>query len=108
MTTLAMTSLLADSNSWNMHGSGWWAPMMIGMVLFWGAVVLGIVWLTRGGLERRRQQTEDTALSVLDRRLAEGSLSVDEYSQRRSILMGAPPSPPDTGGHSPAPEGGYR
>jgi putative membrane protein len=98
MTTLALISLpLADSNGWGMHGTGWWAPMMIGMVLFWGAIILGIVWLVRGGFDRRPQGQEETALSLLDRRFAEGALSLDDYHQRRKILSGAATASPAGG-----------
>jgi uncharacterized membrane protein len=89
MTTLSVIGVLADSENWSMHGSGWWAPMMIGMVLFWGAVILGFVWLVRGGFDHRQQRPDETALSVLDRRFAEGAVSLDEYHRRRDVLVGA-------------------
>ena len=105
MTTLAVTTLLADSDGWG-HGAGWgMGGMMIGMVLFWGAIVLGIVWLARGGLEHQSQRPEATALSVLDRRFAEGALSPNDYLQRRSILTHAAPPHPDHGNESPSEEG---
>lgn len=91
MTTLALTNLpLADS--WNMHGGwgwAWMAPMMLGMALFWGAIILGIVWLVGDGVERRQQLPAETALTILDRRFAEGALSPDDYHRRRSVLTGA-------------------
>ena len=90
MTTLALTNLpLADS--WDMHGGwgwGWMAPMMFGMVLFWGAIILGFVWLVRGGFTARQERSEETALTIIDRRFAEGALSLDDYQQRRSVLTG--------------------
>jgi uncharacterized membrane protein len=95
MTTLALTTLpLADT--WTMHdgwGWGWMMPMMFGMALFWGAIILGFVWLVRDGIGRRQERHEETALTILDRRFAEGTLSPDEYQQRRSVLTdsgGAP------------------
>jgi putative membrane protein len=91
MTTLALITLtLADSDGWDMHGGGWWAPMMIGMVLFWGAIILGIVWLVRNASERQPRGNDQSALEILDRRFAEGALSVDEYHQRRDVLTGSP------------------
>ena len=63
--------------------------MMIGMGLFWLAVILGVVWLVRDGIERRQQPPQEAALSILDRRFAEGAVSLDEYRQRRDILTGA-------------------
>ena len=89
MTTLALTNLpLADT--WNMHGGwGWMMPMMLGMALFWGAIILGFVWLVRDGSTRQPEQQDETALTILDRRFAEGAFSPDEYHQRRNMLTGA-------------------
>ena len=64
--------------------------MMIGMALFWGAVIFGVIWLVRDASERRPRQHDDSALEILERRFAEGALSVDEYHQRRSVLGGSP------------------
>ena len=63
--------------------------MMIGMGLFWIAVVVGIVWLVRDGIDLRRRPPEETALTILDRRFAEGALSLDDYHRRRDVLTGA-------------------
>jgi hypothetical protein len=63
--------------------------MMIGMGLFWIVVVVGIAWLVRDGLHLRRRPPEETALTILDRRLAEGALSLDDYHHRRNVLTGA-------------------
>ena len=91
MTTLALTNLpLADR--WDMHGGwgwAWMAPMMLGMVLFWGAIIFGFVWLIRDGVQRPKPAPEETALTILDRRFAEGALSLDDYHQRRTVLTGA-------------------
>ncbi len=62
--------------------------MMIGMALFWGAIILGIVWLIRNGAEPQQRQPKETALTILDRRLAEGTVSLDEYHERREVLTG--------------------
>lgn len=90
MTTLALIGLpLADT--WNMHGvgAGWMVAMMIGMVLFWGAVILGIAWLVRDGVVHGQRRPEETALTILDRRFAEGAVSLDDYHQRKDVLVGA-------------------
>lgn len=63
--------------------------MMIGMGLFWLAVILGFLWLVRDGLDRRQRPPEETALTILDRRFAEGAVSLDEYKQRRDVLTDA-------------------
>ena len=89
MTTLALINLpLADT--WNMHGGwGWMMPMMLGMALVWGAIILGFVWLVRDGSARQPEQQDETALTILDRRFAEGAFSPGEYHQRRNMLTGA-------------------
>ena len=91
MTSLVLINLLADSDSWDMNGAGM-GGMMIGMVLFWGAIIFGIVWFIRSGVEHRQQRPDETALTVLDRRFAEGALSPDDYHERRNILTGGPRS----------------
>jgi uncharacterized membrane protein len=64
--------------------------MMIGMGLFWLVIILGFVWLVRDGAGGRQQDPPtDNALTILDRRFAEGAISVDEYEQRRDVLTGA-------------------
>ncbi len=67
----------------------WWIPMAVGMVLFWGLVVVGIVWLVRGGLGPREDKRM-SAMEVLERRLAEGDLTVEEYRERRAGLTDRP------------------
>lgn len=52
------------------------------------AVVLAALWL----LSRRDDERDDVALNVLDRRLAQGDLSVEEHAQRRHAVR--------AGGHS--------
>ena len=63
--------------------------MMIGMAFFWGAIILGIVWLIRNGTEPQQRQPKETAVMILNRRFAEGALSLDDYHQRRGVLTGA-------------------
>lgn len=85
------TVLLADT--WGMHGddwgAGWMVVMMVLMVLFWAAVILGIVWLVRGGatgnwsMPARRSETPT---DILERRFAEGAISVEEYRERREVI----------------------
>ena len=72
-------------------GGGWWIGHLIFMLLVAALLILAIVWLVRNlsagpGGHRR----EPTALELLDRRFAEGAISVDEYNERRRILGGGP------------------
>ena len=77
-------TVLADFDGHHMD-DGWWVVMVIGMVLFWGLVLVGGLWLGRELLAHRGRRTG--ALEVLDRRLAEGEISPDEYRERREVLV---------------------
>lgn len=90
--TISTVLLLAQNDWGDGHmdwGGGWWIVMVLGMVIFWGLVIVGIVWLVRelSGSHRHAHHEPD-ALAVLDRRLADGSISPDEYRERRAILTG--------------------
>jgi len=68
---------------------GWWVLMAVGMVLFWGLIVAGIVWIVREiSSSRQGDQAPADPLSVLDLRLAKGEISPEEYRERRAILGG--------------------
>jgi uncharacterized membrane protein len=56
--------------------------MMLGMIVFWGAVIALVVWALRSGIGQRR----DDPLEILERHLADGSIGVEEYTQRRDAL----------------------
>ena len=91
--------VLAQSD-WSDHmdvGDGWWVVMMVGMLVFWAAVALAVAWALRGWAADRRvapaERTGDSALTVLDRTLAEGKISVEDYERRRRVLTGEPPEP---------------
>lgn len=79
---------------WDGHmdwDGGWWIVMAIGMILFWALVILGVVWLVRElshSREARRADAEPDAVAILERRLASGEISADEYRERRAILRG--------------------
>jgi putative membrane protein len=74
-------------------GGGWWIAHLIFMLLIAALVILAIVWLVRNlGAGPGVRHGEPTALEVLDRRFAEGALSVEEYHERRRILGGGPPT----------------
>jgi hypothetical protein len=69
--------------------------MMIGMGLFWVAVIVGIVWFVRDGVDGRQRPRQETPLTTLDRSFAEGALSLDDYHQRRNVLTNAAAPRPD-------------
>ena len=76
-------------------GSGGWIVMAVVLIV----VVALLVWLllrTSGGDARgrdsvarvQREAHPEPPLQVLDRRLAEGTISVEDYEQRKRILAG--------------------
>ena len=89
---IAQTVPLADA--WGMHdgdvGFGWGLVMTLGMLVFWGAVIALVVWVLRGGAAPSRVASapagEPSAREILDRRLADGSIDVEEYERRRRLL----------------------
>ena len=60
---LASTLPLAD---WGMHdgawGAGWMLVMMPMMLLFWGAIAFGAIWLIRGGARTPCEEWDARAL----------------------------------------------
>ena len=77
------------------HHDGGWIVMGLGMLIFWVLVIALIVWLVRTWPPGQHGQRHETPLQLLDRRLAEGGLSVEEYEERRRILTGGGSKPAD-------------
>ena len=80
-------------------GAGGWVLMAIIMVVLLGLLVVFIVWLV--GDQRRRPHRDHypvggSASEILDRRLATGEISVQEYERLKAILAApvGPPPPP--------------
>ena len=76
-------------------GSGGWIVMALVLIV----IVALLVWLvlrTTGGDARDRSPVErargdahdEPPLKILDRRLAEGKISIEDYEQRKQILAG--------------------
>jgi uncharacterized membrane protein len=103
-----MTTVFAFplADTWGMHdgvGTGWGIVMLIGMFLFWGAIVLGIALLIRAGArgwwargERpvtgESPVTRESPVEILERRFAEGAISVEDYRARREALVNGTPN----------------
>lgn len=76
------------------HGndtSGWGlVPMAASMVLFWGAVITGIMLLTRSSRQETRargpRQPLHSAEQLLAARFARGEIDETEYSSRLAVL----------------------
>jgi putative membrane protein len=68
-------------------GWGWMMSMMVFMVLFWGAVIFGIVWLIRSSVDHRPEHRTESPIDILERRFAEGAIPVEDYRARRDVLV---------------------
>jgi uncharacterized membrane protein len=85
---IAQAIPLADT--WGMHGdvgAGWMILMMSVMVLFWGAVIFGMVWLIRGA---PTVASKESPVEILERRFAEGAITPEDYRARRDVLVDGP------------------
>lgn len=83
---------LADFNGHMDWGGGSWILMALVMVLFWGLIIAGIIWVVRElGSSHRHSVGAPDPLAVLDHRLAEGAISPEEYRERRAVLTGKGP-----------------
>ena len=84
--------LLADTWMHGGWGGGWMILMMVVMVLFWAAVIFGIVSLIRGAAWGRSVPdppvVKESPADILDRRFAEGDISEEDYQARREVLAG--------------------
>jgi putative membrane protein len=79
---------------WYAHdvGWGWWLLMSLGMVAFWGLLIYGVALLARrgSGPSAPEARPPEPPLNVLQRRLAAGEISVDEYERLRDALLDPP------------------
>jgi putative membrane protein len=73
------------STSFIAFAGGWW---LLSGPLFWLLLIVGIVLLVRArdGRPALTGGGRETAIEVLQRRYAEGDLSLEEYRERRSVL----------------------
>ena len=70
------------------YGPGWssgpWIAMGLGMLIFWGLIIVGGVALVRYLASSRTAETE--AERILAGRFASGEIDEDEYQRRRESL----------------------
>jgi putative membrane protein len=78
-------ALMEFSTSVIAFAGGWW---ILSGPLFWLLVIVGIVLLVRGRSGRSPWPGggRETGIDVLERRFAEGELSLEQYRERRSVL----------------------
>jgi putative membrane protein len=75
-----------------LFGPGW--VFLWGMVwlIFWIALIVGIVWVVRSR-PTPSNRTPTPALRLLEERYARGEISRDEFLERRAVLSGFPVAP---------------
>lgn len=76
-----------------MHGIGWgwWLLMSLGMVALWALVVFAILAVVRSSSSERDlrpAEEPERPLDLLQRRLATGEITVEEYEELRDALVG--------------------
>jgi putative membrane protein len=69
-----------------MWGAGMWGWGVLWMLVFWGALITGVVWLVRTATDRVRPDASTTGRRLLDERFARGEVSIEAYEERRHAL----------------------
>ena len=77
---------------WGGYDYGWGMGFgMIGMILFWVLVILGIAALVKWvatGARGSEHRNAGTALDILDERYARGEVGREEYEQKKRDIKG--------------------
>jgi putative membrane protein len=84
-TLISLASAVPFATGWHDDGPGWWWIFP----LFWIVVIATVILVLRNTGRwgpRRFADQRESAVEVLDRRFAEGELSLEEYRERRAIL----------------------
>jgi uncharacterized membrane protein len=95
---------------WNGHmTTAGWIIAVLWTVIIFALIAGGIYWFVnalsaRTGGEQPQPSSEGSAREILDRRLAKGELTIDQYKQLRETLDAGPGSsePPSTSAHAAA------
>jgi len=66
---------------------GWWGMGWIFMIIFWGFIVLGLIFLIRWFVRMTKtSKVEESALDILKRRYAQGEINKEEFEQKKRDL----------------------
>lgn len=85
LASLTAIGTLIPVAHWNGHGPGWW---IVFVPLFWILVITGIIFLVRSrrGGPPWGGRGRESGIDVLERRFAQGELSLEQYRERRAVL----------------------
>ena len=70
----------SDGNGW-----GWWIVMLLSMAVFWGGLIVVIVWGVRQFTPGSGQGRPDPT-AILEERFARGEISKEEFEESRRVL----------------------
>lgn len=76
-----------------MHSFGFGIGGFLGMILIWGILIAGSIWLVKvlfsGGINQPGQKNgpDDQAIEILKKRYASGEINRDEFELMKSDLI---------------------
>lgn len=75
---------------WGMHPywGAWGIGMMFMMLVFWGLVIVALVFGIRWLITQGREAQTDSPLDILKRRYARGEIDKEEYEAKKQDLLG--------------------
>ena len=71
---------------WDGTGMGTWGGMGVGMVLFWGLIIMLIVFVVRSLGNDAARGGDKTPIQMLKERYARGEIGKDEFEQKKRDL----------------------
>ncbi|OGP66249.1 MAG: hypothetical protein A2169_12755 [Deltaproteobacteria bacterium RBG_13_47_9] len=67
---------------------GWWGMGWIFMIIFWGLIILGLIFFVRWLVRMAKTtQIEESALDILKKRYARGEINKEEFEQKKKDLL---------------------